>query len=106
MKFLLVCGTNHFAVAAYGIERNEEVAADDIILAVVEGDDVKLEVLHADAEMRLFPGGDTVLSVSQLDSLSIGALRKAAGPDDAEALHHLGNCYYNGKGVASPTNML
>lgn len=55
--------------------------------------------------MRLFPGGDTVLSVSQLDSLSIGALRKAAGPDDAEALHHLGNCYYNGKGVASPTNM-
>ncbi len=45
VQLLLICRPHHFAVAAHGVERDEKVAADDIILAVVEGDDVGVIVM-------------------------------------------------------------
>ena len=45
VQFLLVCCAYHLAVAANGVERDEKVAADNILLAVVEGDDVGVVVV-------------------------------------------------------------
>ena len=45
MQLLLVCGTYYLAVASHSVERNEEVSAYRVALAVVECDDVGVVVM-------------------------------------------------------------